>query len=390
MPVVSEVVHPSGLNFQQQRRVVLFRDVQGMSFSRIAEKVKNLKNKRPTKQTVATTYHEFDLRKGRKVSNYSKCGRKPYKVTAEVEAFLIKRLLALRGKCVCTSSVLQREVAKEMDIKITRRTVQRVLAKRGYKWLPRSGKRVYSRPDKLKRLAFAREVVGKTPQQLKTYVAMCIDGVVLTVPPGDAVDRENYCRHGDSHMYRKRDEMGKQVADGAAGRYPAQAGPGRVVPLWGGLGEKGFAVITYHDKRKTTAEEWKKVAIDSGKLVQACMAVSGRQRGPYRVICDNESFLKSNKAGHGTVNVEMWHIPPRSPDLNPIEMFWGWLRKELLRMDLADLCAKKAPVGKSALKQRVRILCSGARAKRVARNCHRHLRTACKKVIQKKGAAAGN
>ena len=40
-------------------------------------------------------------------------------------------------------------------------------------------------------------------------------------------------------------------------------------------------------------------------------------------------------------NIQLWDVPPKSPDLNPIEMFWGWIRKKLRSMDLADLRTKR-------------------------------------------------
>ena len=94
---------------------------------------------------------------------------------------------------------------------------------------------------------------------------------------------------------------------------------------------------------------------------------------------------------HGTfsANVSLLHIPPRGPDLNPVEEFWGWLHKELRRMDLADLVAKQQPVGKTAFKERERRLCNSATARIVAGNYARNLRNVCQVVIQKKGRASG-
>ena len=86
------MVHPDGLSFHQQKRVVLLRDVEGLSFAKIAKKAKNLKGKLPSKQLVSDVYNGFDTKKARRPSAYKKCGRKPYKVTAEVEAFLVRSM----------------------------------------------------------------------------------------------------------------------------------------------------------------------------------------------------------------------------------------------------------------------------------------------------------
>ncbi len=114
---------------------------------------------------------------------------------------------------------------------------------------------------------------------------------------------------------------------------------------------------------------------------------SDRQRGPWRVLCDNESFLKASNAAHMKVNVVLSKIPPRSPDLNPVEKFWGWMRKQLRAMDLDDLVRKRQPVTKAQLKARVRRLMRSAKAKRVAKNFVKGLRNVCFEVLEKGGGA---
>ena len=384
MPVESEMVHPRALSFQQQRKVVMLRD-KGLSFSKIAGQVVNLEKKHPTKQHVANIYHGFHAKKGRRPAKYDKCDRKPYKVTPEVSKFLVSTLLKMRNKCICTASTLQLTLAKEMNVTLSLTHIRRVLEDKGYSWLPRRKKRVYSKEDRDKRVAFAREVLQKTDDELRTYVTMCMDGVVLQVPPQDPGARQNFCRIGDTHMWRKKGEATGEAAEGGADDYSGQAAADRCVPMWGGVGSCGFGVVAFHKRRKITADEWKAAAIDKGTLVKACKTASGRQRGPYTVVCDNESFLDKYHAA----NVTLWHVPARSPDLNPVEMFWAWLRKELRKRDLADLVAKRRPVTKAALKARVRAVCSTAAAKRVAQKCHGHFRSAAKKALDLKGRATG-
>ena len=103
-----------------------------------------------------------------------------------------------------------------------------------------------------------------------------------------------------------------------------------------------------------------------------------------------ESFLKApaSRAAHAKARVELWHIPPRSPDLNPVEKFWAWLRRRLRAMDLADLKAKRRPVQKTASKARVRRLVATDRARAVAKNLVLGLRNVCEEVQRKRGAAS--
>ena len=86
-------------------------------------------------------------------------------------------------------------------------------------------------------------------------------------------------------------------------------------------------------------------------------------------------------------SVRLWHIPPRSPDLNPVEKFWSWLRRKLRQMDLDDLVAKRPPATKTKLQSRVRALCETNKAKQVAGNCVKGLRKVCLETLKKKGAA---
>jgi 3-methyladenine DNA glycosylase/8-oxoguanine DNA glycosylase len=83
----------------------------------------------------------------------------------------------------------------------------------------------------------------------------------------------------------------------------------------------------------------------------------------------------------------MWHIPPRSPDLNPIEKFWAWLRKALLARDLSDAVAKRPVLDKAAYAARVKAVCRSQCAQAVAAACAKSLRKTCAEVIRNKGAA---
>ena len=91
---------------------------------------------------------------------------------------------------------------------------------------------------------------------------------------------------------------------------------------------------------------------------------------------------------HRRAKVALWQIPPRSPDLNPVERFWGWLRKALRARDQADLKAKKPPLSKAQFKARVQALCKTKRAQKVAKNCAKVMRKVCLEVVAKGGAAS--
>ena len=118
-------------------------------------------------------------------------------------------------------------------------------------------------------------------QQWLVGVTMAMDGVVLAVPPDDPVERENFCREGETHMWRKTNEAAKPELSGKD-MYSRQLPPQRVLPLWGGIGIGGFGLVMYHKWKKVNQAEWTK-AVENGNLVAACkQARPDRQRGPWR------------------------------------------------------------------------------------------------------------
>ena len=82
------------------------------------------------------------------------------------------------------------------------------------------------------------------------------------------------------------------------------------------------------------------------------------------------SFLKTadTKEALKDAKVRLWHIPAKSPDLNPVEKFWVWVRKQLLKKDLADLMKGRPVPGRTASQGRVRRLLQSAKAQQVAKN----------------------
>ena len=79
---------------------------------------------------------------------------------------------------------------------------------------------------------------------------------------------------------------------------------------------------------------------------------------------------------------------PGSPDLNPVERFWAWLRTALRQLDLQDAVAKRPVLGKAAYKERIKRICKSKRAQRVAVNIAGGLKKVCLEVVANKGAAS--
>ena len=310
-------------------------------------------------------------------------------MTPEVGRFILHRLLALRRSCIVTSSTLQQEVAKWMQTKLTAAAVRKFLNRKGYKWLPRAQKRKYSREDMKKRLAFAQKISRLGKGALRTFITMAIDGVILSIAPQDEADRLNYCWHGETHMYRKANEAAKPELAGDD-PYPDQVPLARSIPLWAGISPCGVCEIVFHRSKKLTTAEWTHDVLKQGKLAHAINKLQpARPTGPRRILCDNEKFLyaKASNAHYKEHNIALLRIPARSPDLNPIEMFWAWVRRQLRLKDLDDLKSGCQVLGKAAMKSRVKALLKSKKAQKVAGNIFFSLKKKCAQVVKRKGAA---
>ena len=116
---------------------------------------------------------------------------------------------------------------------------------------------------------------------------------------------------------------------------------------------------------------------------------SKRQPGLGHVICDNESFLMApqSRAEYKRLGIRLWPIPPRSPDLNPVELFWSWLKRDLAKRDLQDLLARRAVLSKEDYRRRIQGILRGSRAQQVAAACTKSFRKACTLVVKNSGGA---
>ena len=225
-------------------------------------------------------------------------------------------------------------------------------------------------------------------EALSEHVTASMDGVVIAIAPTDPTERHNYCMHGETHMWRKKGEAASPELAGED-PYADQIPIARAIPFWGAISAKGYCDVIYHKSKKLSKSEWGNDALKSGRLLAAVKQLRSTRSGPYRVLCDNESFLDCEEANqyYAKHNIKLLHIPPRSPDLNPIEMFWNFVRKHLRRKDLADLRAGRPALGKMGVKTRLKAFLKTKRAQKAAANTFKSLKKKCAEVIRKKGAA---
>ena len=209
------------------------------------------------------------------------------------------------------------------------------------------------------------------------------------MPPEDEVGRWNHCVEGESYMWRKPGEAALPELAGADA-YPNQVTIDRAVPFWGGISSGGCGPIVFHEWKKCTIDEWVG-AVKDGTLGRLLRKLNPTVKDrPWRILCDGEGFLHSTKSmtAYARHDISLWKIPAHSPDLNPIEKFWSWLRRQLRRCDLQDFRNKRRPLTKPEYIARVKALLMTAKAKRAAANIAAGFRAVCKEVVDKRGAAA--
>ena len=108
------------------------------------------------------------------------------------------------------------------------------------------------------------------------------------------------------------------------------------------------------------------------------------------MLCDDEKFLHehASRGVYRDSKIRVWQVPAKSPDLNPIERFWSWLRKQLRSFDMAELKAGRPVPGRVAYLRRVRNILRSHRSQTHAAACAKGLRKVCREVVLKRGAAS--
>ena len=133
MVLVTEVEHPKSMDFRNQRRVYLLRKVDGLPWLQIRSLVRNLQGQPPSERQCREVFKGFSIRQGRRLYRYSRCGRKPWKLSKEVEQFLVRRVGELRKVNICTSRTLQVVLASELSVQLECSTTRKALARNGYR-----------------------------------------------------------------------------------------------------------------------------------------------------------------------------------------------------------------------------------------------------------------
>ena len=227
------------------------------------------------------------------------------------------------------------DVAKECEIKnVSYRTLIRTLNVAGYRWLKSRRRGLLSVDDRKQRVRYARAALKKYGKDFWTDdVLLYLDGVSFRHnhrPYHDAI-----CARGK--MWRKSKESLKYTSKGSK-NLPG----GRTLHLLVGISHS-TGVVFAEEYEKLNGSWFARFAHRTlQKVLMDCALVKNKEKLLF--VMDNDPSQRSAIAKDALheIGAEVVEIPPRSPDLNPIENFFhnikhslreGALRHGIIRED---------------------------------------------------------
>lgn len=265
-------------------------------------------------------------REGFKVKAKKKRSGRPVVMNQRERDRFLRKFRSMREK---NPNLTVMEIAKECDIShVSYRTLVRTLNNAGYRCLRPRRKGILSAKDKKKRVRYARNALQKRKKSFWVEdVLMYLDGVSFvhkTNPYQDALTPRG-------RIWRKSSEGLKFTTKGSK----VLAGGRRLHLLVG---------VT-HGLGVTVAEEYTKMdGSYFGRFIQTTMERSlgdiAMQKDKERLIfvMDNDPSQNSKvaKVALEDIGAELQAIPPRSPDLNPIENVFHNVRINLRQQALEE------------------------------------------------------
>lgn len=205
---------------------------------------------------------------------------------------------------------------------VSNRTVRRVLRSAGYGFFVCRKKGLMTPEDRAKRVKFCRKVSSLNRQDFwKNNVSMYLDGTGFqykTRPLDQA-------RAPKAREWRLRSE-GLKVT--AKGQKEGTTNANFMVGISYGKG----VVLCEQYRGSITGEKFAKIVTDD--VSTALTRIGGQHRRVLQDGCPRQNSKVARKAFEN-INSLVFKIPPRSPDLNPIENFFHNVKRKLKR-DVID------------------------------------------------------
>ena len=333
MPLVSVMIHPSGLHPVEAFKAHHKHSEEGMSLDQIIEEgeVRNLSGEVTGRFALWSAIQRVAaVKTGDLVptTRYHNCGRTA--VLFEEDGLAVLEFVQKwRHKRFCTC----RYIKHTLKLHAPRRTINRHLNANGLFWKKVPKFQKLSAEQLRQRRAWVEKYASRTPQWWQEHLHMVLDGVTLTMAPKPRNGREKHAAQRITSMWMKRGEALDNELH-TFNRYGVQLGT--KVPLWGGFSGNGECTLRlWTPKPKMTAEEWAALIPD----VKAAISDAYGDDMPRRpwVWHENERFLVNNLQEYRRNGLELHRFPPNSGDLNRVETVWAWLRNDLAQREQQDL-----------------------------------------------------
>lgn len=249
---------------------------------------------------------------------------RPSKLTARDKRYLVREVLKLQestGK-FHISDVMRNTGFTYSDISV--RSVSRCLNEQQYRYLQTRKKGLLSESDLRQRVTFARKMIKKYPPNFWTDdVAFYLDGISVTYK----TNPEQQARSPGSRIWRKRSQ-GLKRACTAKGKKE-------------GTGSRSVNLIVAmsYDKGIIACEPYEKLTGDYfasfirrnfGDMFED----AGKDSHTWIQDGDPRQNSAAAKCAMKEVNAHLLSIPPRSPDLNPIENIFNLTHRKLSKQAL--------------------------------------------------------
>ena len=234
MPVVQIMMHPRGLHPTEAARAWHLHEEEGVVLRDVCKEVTNLSGETPS---VKTVWHAVRMVKAGQQkqslpeSKYGNCGRKRT-LTLQEEKAITNFVHKWRNKRFCTCSYIR----SALKLKVTIRTVSRVLNRNGYFWKPLPKVRGLSAAELEKRKAWIDKFVDKSPDWWQKNFGLVLDGVTLTMAPKPLSARQRHMAQSIKHAWLR---AGEEPSSDCYhfNKYGVQLGV--KIPLWGASPGKG-------------------------------------------------------------------------------------------------------------------------------------------------------
>lgn len=244
------------------------------------------------------------------------CAGRKKKLSQRTEKRLIRNITKIRKM---NKNWTTRDLMNLTDVcEVSTRTTQRILNRHGYRHLTARKKGEMSTQDEKKRKRFAKSYAQKDNAFWQSEIAFYFDGAGFqhkTNPYATATS----C---GKKVWRKQTEglHGDCTAKGSKVGY-------------GGKQAKFFVAISYN-RGVILAEQYEYLsgqtfAMFIRKHFKDVFRKSGKQSMVWLQDGDPSQNSMKSKVAQNRVGAKVFPIPPRSPELNPIENVFSFVKKEL-------------------------------------------------------------